>query len=49
MTDFNELKRKWLKDPKLVAEYEALAPEFANADQLRRAEKHALEEGHEKS
>lgn len=37
MTDFNELKKKWLKNPKLAAEYEALAPEFAIAGQLIRA------------
>ena len=37
MTDFNELKKKWMKDSEFVAEYEALAPEFAVASELIRA------------
>lgn len=37
MMDFEDLKKEWMKDPKFVAEYEALAPEFEVAGALIRA------------
>ncbi|WP_187430953.1 hypothetical protein ROLI_033420 [Roseobacter fucihabitans] len=37
MTDFADLKKQWMKDPDFVAEYEALAPEFAVAGALIKA------------
>lgn len=35
--DFEELKKEWMKNPKFVAEYEALADEFEVAGALIRA------------
>ena len=37
MMDFEDLKKEWMKNPKFVAEYEALAPEFEVAGALIRA------------
>lgn len=37
MIDFEDLKKEWLKNPKFVAEYDALAPEFEVAGALIRA------------
>lgn len=37
MIDFEDLKKEWLKNPKFVAEYDALASEFEVAGALIRA------------
>ena len=37
MTDFKELKKRWMKAPEFAVEYEALAPEFVVATALIRA------------
>lgn len=37
MTRLKDLEKKWRKDPEFVAEYEALAEEFAIAEALIRA------------
>ena len=36
MKDFSEIKKKWLKNPELKKEYDALEPEFALAEMLIR-------------
>ena len=41
MIDSRELHKKWMKDPKYRAEYEALAPEYELADKMIRARKKA--------
>lgn len=41
MTDFEDIKKQWMKDPEFVAEYEALAPEFEVAGALIRARSQA--------
>lgn len=41
MTDFNDIKKEWMKNPKFVEEYEALAPEFSIANALIRARSRA--------
>ncbi|MBL4731559.1 MAG: helix-turn-helix transcriptional regulator [Rhizobiaceae bacterium] len=41
MINFNDVKKEWMKNPKFVEEYEALAPEFAVASALIRARSHA--------
>lgn len=41
MTDVEELKKKWIKNPKFVKEYEALADEFVIAHALIKARSEA--------
>lgn len=41
MMDFEDLKKQWMKNPEFVAEYDALAPEFAVAGELIRARSQA--------
>jgi predicted XRE-type DNA-binding protein len=41
MTDFEDIKKQWMKDSEFVAEYEALAPEFEVAGALIRARSQA--------
>lgn len=41
MTDFSDIKKEWMKNPKFVEEYEALAPEFSIANALIRARSRA--------
>lgn len=36
MKSFSELKKKWLKNPEVKREYDALEPEFALAEMLIR-------------
>ena len=41
MTDVRELKKRWMKNPKFVEEYEALSEEFAIVNALIAARTHA--------
>jgi len=41
MTDIKELKKRWMKNPKFVEEYEALSEEFAIVNALIAARTHA--------
>ena len=41
MTDIIELKKRWMKNPKFVEEYEALSEEFAIVNALIAARTHA--------
>ncbi len=41
MTDIKELKKRWMKNPKFVEEYEALSEEFAIVNALITARTHA--------
>ena len=41
MTDVEELKKKWIRNPKFVKEYEALTDEFVIAHALIKARSEA--------
>ncbi len=41
MTDFDDVRKKWMQDPKFVKEYEALEEEFSLASAMISARAHA--------
>ena len=41
MTDFDDIRKEWMKDPEFVKEYEALAEEFSLASAMIAARAHA--------
>lgn len=41
MTDFDDVRKKWMQDPEFVKEYEALEEEFSLASAMIAARAHA--------